>query len=58
MDEGSADREPLRVTFVPELYLQRRIWVLDVLRREDVVTVWQTSLPFTLIFNAIYVPGC
>lgn len=31
--------EPLKVTFFPALYLQRRIWVLNVLRREDVVSV-------------------
>ncbi|KAG1798182.1 uncharacterized protein HD556DRAFT_1232756 [Suillus plorans] len=29
----------LRVTFFPPLYLQRRIWVLDVLRREQVTEI-------------------
>ncbi|KAG1775289.1 hypothetical protein EV702DRAFT_1199602 [Suillus placidus] len=29
----------LRVTFFPPLYLQRRIWVLDVLRREKVTEI-------------------
>lgn len=31
--------EELRVTFKPELYLQRRAWVFDVLRREKVTEV-------------------
>ncbi|KAG2139169.1 uncharacterized protein EDB93DRAFT_702531 [Suillus bovinus] len=29
----------LRVTFFPPLYLQRRIWVLDILRREQVTEI-------------------
>ncbi|KAF5359602.1 hypothetical protein D9756_003505 [Leucocoprinus leucothites] len=36
--EDEYDQE-LKVTFVPELYLQRRIWVLNVLRRESVTRV-------------------
>lgn len=31
--------EPLKVTFFPPLNLQRRSWVLNVLRREDVTSV-------------------
>ncbi|THV07241.1 hypothetical protein K435DRAFT_742234 [Dendrothele bispora CBS 962.96] len=31
--------EELKVTFVPPLYLQRRIWILDVLRRESITDV-------------------
>jgi hypothetical protein len=34
----SGDAE-LRVTFSPPLYLQRRIWVLDILRREHATEV-------------------
>ena len=31
--------EPLKVTFFPPLSLQRRSWVLNILRREDVTSV-------------------
>ncbi|KAF5340920.1 hypothetical protein D9758_012173 [Tetrapyrgos nigripes] len=41
--EPDPDYEPvieeLKVTFVPPLYLQRRIWILDVLRRESITNV-------------------
>ena len=57
-DKDFPDIDPIRLTFIPELYLQRRIWVLDVLRREDVVSV---IIPHTcsifIISNAIYAPG-
>lgn len=33
------DQEELKVTFYPELFLQRRIWVLNVLRREAITQV-------------------
>lgn len=31
--------QEVRVTFHPPLFLQRRIWILDILRRENVVDV-------------------
>lgn len=31
--------DELTVTFSPPLYLQRQIWVLDILRRENVISV-------------------
>ncbi|KAK7463412.1 hypothetical protein VKT23_006765 [Stygiomarasmius scandens] len=31
--------EELKVTFLPPLFLQRRIWILDVLRRENITNV-------------------
>lgn len=36
--EDGYDQE-LKVTFLPELYLQRRIWVLNILRKESVTKV-------------------
>ena len=39
----SGDAE-LKVTFFPPLYLQRRIWVLDILRREHVSEVSTSCL--------------
>lgn len=36
--EEDGDHE-LKVTFHPPLYLQRKIWVLDVMRREGIVDV-------------------
>lgn len=33
--------QDLRVTFQPELYLQRRIWILSILRQESVTRVSQ-----------------
>jgi hypothetical protein len=33
------DCEPLKVTFFPPLYHQRRIWILDILRREQLTEV-------------------
>lgn len=35
LDEEEPEKE-LRVSFYPELYLQRRIWILDILRRENI----------------------
>jgi hypothetical protein len=42
--EEHEDEQELRVTFYPELYLQRRIWILDILRRENMTQVCD-SLP-------------
>lgn len=36
--EDEYDQE-LKVTFQPELYLQRRIWILDILRKEQITKV-------------------
>jgi hypothetical protein len=36
--EEGYDQE-LKVTFQPELYLQRRIWILDILRKESITKV-------------------
>ncbi|KAF9563193.1 hypothetical protein CPC08DRAFT_706121 [Agrocybe pediades] len=36
---GSDKEQELRVTFFPELFLQRRIWILDILRREGITRV-------------------
>lgn len=38
LDEEEPEKE-LRVSFYPELYLQRRIWILDILRRENIKKV-------------------
>ena len=35
MEEGDHDEE-LKVTFYPPLVLQRRMWILDILRTENV----------------------
>ena len=35
----TSEQDHLKVTFFPPLYLQRRIWVLNVLRREDITSV-------------------
>ncbi|KIM84337.1 hypothetical protein PILCRDRAFT_27688, partial [Piloderma croceum F 1598] len=35
----TSEQGHLKVTFFPPLYLQRRIWVLNVLRREDITSV-------------------
>jgi len=43
--------EPLKVTFFPPLYLQRRIWVLDVLRREGITSV--RSQVFIIIIHGL-----
>ena len=37
--DTAKDEEELKVTFYPELFLQRRIWVLNVLRRESITQV-------------------
>ena len=37
--EENEDEQELKVTFYPELYLQRRIWILDILRRENMTQV-------------------
>lgn len=37
-DPETQDAE-LRVSFFPELFLQRRIWILNILRREGVCEV-------------------
>ncbi|TEB34798.1 hypothetical protein FA13DRAFT_1576335, partial [Coprinellus micaceus] len=37
--EEHEDEQELRVTFYPELYLQRRIWILDILRRENMTQI-------------------
>ncbi|EAU85617.1 hypothetical protein CC1G_06330 [Coprinopsis cinerea okayama7 len=34
--EDDSDQVELKVTFYPELYLQRRIWILDILRRDNI----------------------
>ncbi len=44
--EEERDHE-LKVTFYPPLYLQRKIWVLDVMRREGIVDV---RLPSSKLF--------
>jgi hydroxyacyl-ACP dehydratase HTD2-like protein with hotdog domain len=42
MDHGHG--EELKVTFFPPLYLQRRIWVLNMLRQHGVTSVRATNL--------------
>lgn len=34
-----SNTEELRVNFYPELFLQRRIWILDMLRKEGISKV-------------------
>lgn len=53
----SLDIEPIRLTFIPDLYLQRRIWVLDVLRREDVVSVIIPHTTCSIFIDAIDATG-
>ena len=35
----SVKPEDMRVTFIPPLFLQRRVWILDILRNEKVTEV-------------------
>ena len=37
--ESDNRNQELRVTFYPDLFLQRRIWVLNILRRESITRV-------------------
>jgi len=39
ISEHENREEELKVTFYPELYLQRRIWILNFLRKEGVTRV-------------------
>lgn len=39
LETDEEDQQELRVTFSPELYLQRRIWILDTLRRENITQI-------------------
>lgn len=39
--------QELKVTFLPELHLQRRIWVLNILRKESVTRVCRIYIPHT-----------
>jgi hypothetical protein len=39
VEEGDHDEE-VRVTFYPPLVLQRRMWILDILRTENVTKVY------------------
>ena len=50
--EEDRDHE-LKVTFHPPLYLQRKIWILDVMRREGVVDVGSV-LPYIFV-SIVYV---
>ena len=38
-DSETEDQQELEVTFFPELYLQRRIWILNILRRDSITDV-------------------
>lgn len=42
-----SESEELRVSFYPELFLQRRVWVLNILRREGITQV-SVSVLFVL----------
>lgn len=37
--QESEPTEELKVIFFPELFLQRRIWILNILRRESISQV-------------------
>jgi len=43
LEEEEDVEQELRVTFYPELHLQRRIWVLNILRRENTTRVHARS---------------
>ncbi len=43
--------EELKVTFYPELYLQRRVWILNFLRREGITRVSFCSSFDLVAFN-------
>lgn len=45
---SSVTNEELKVYFDPPLYQQRRMWILDVLRRENVVDVSDSERPCIL----------
>jgi len=44
--ESENREEELKVTFYPELYLQRRIWVLNFLRKEGITRVRSLQIFF------------
>ena len=39
--------QELKVTFYPELFLQRRIWILNILRKENITKVCQILIFFS-----------
>lgn len=39
LEEGRDQLQELKVTFFPPLYQQRRMWLLDLLRREEITDV-------------------
>lgn len=53
--DSTAESEPpqnteLKVNFFPELFLQRRIWILNILRKEGVREVCSALIAFSLVF--------
>ncbi|KAJ3834520.1 hypothetical protein F5878DRAFT_353178 [Lentinula raphanica] len=55
-DEEELGRE-LSVTFFPALYLQRRIWILDILRRENVTDVLDIGCGEGQLLSVLSVPS-
>ncbi|KAF9267959.1 hypothetical protein L218DRAFT_654877 [Marasmius fiardii PR-910] len=54
MDEEGHE---LKVTFIPQLYLQRRIWILDTLRQERVVDVLDVGCGEGQLLSALCQPA-
>ncbi|EEB99965.1 hypothetical protein MPER_00219, partial [Moniliophthora perniciosa FA553] len=51
------DVEELKVTFIPQLYLQRRIWILDILRKECVKNVLDVGCGEGQLLSALCQPA-
>ncbi|ESK93957.1 rna methylase hua enhancer 1 [Moniliophthora roreri MCA 2997] len=49
--------EELKVTFIPQLYLQRRIWILDILRKECVTNVLDVGCGEGQLLSALCQPA-
>lgn len=60
--ESDNRNQELRVTFYPDLFLQRRIWVLNILRRESITRVrqsrCQSSIYYPLTTRQVLDVGC
>ena len=49
VESSSSYEQELRVTFYPELYLQRRVWILNFLRKENITRV---RVVYPICFNS------
>jgi len=62
INESDNPIQELRVTFYPDLFLQRRIWVLNILRRESITKVrwlsYQQCIYYPLTARQVLDVGC